>query len=740
MNAMDAVLWLNVAVNLPLQALPPDAALSDGVDYVWRRDAESTSTLTPRQGSIVVVRWAGRRCLGVVLDILPAPRYDPAKILPATLLPALRHAVLPHTVLRLAQFACQYYHRAIGEVLLPTVSVALPAPKRPKVFAELVGAEADITVDIDADIAAEVDVNAEMNAEVDVNAEMNAAVDVNVDVAAKQTTTKKPRHTLHVPPATAEQSHVLNGLSGTEFAVHLLYGVTGSGKTEVYLARAAQAIAQGKQVLLLVPEIVLTPALLARVKKALPYAKAAVLHSDVAAPQRRKTWAACLAGQIDVLVGTRLAVFAPLPNIGLIVVDEEHDPSYKQQEGVRYCARNLATVRGHLEQCPVILGSATPSLESWLKAQAGKYRSHRMLSRAKASALPRWKAVDLLQHPTKTGLSAPILSALGAALERGEQSLVFLNRRGFAPVLTCTGCGWASECTACSSHMALHRLRHAWTLVCHHCAAKALPPKLCPKCGNAQLEPEGQGTQAIEDTLRQQFPQARLARLDSDITRQAGQGKRIADAMKAREIDLLVGTQMTAKGHDFPALSTVVVVGCDGILASPDYRGVERLFALLTQVAGRAGRADIAGTVWLQTRQMSHAVFTALLQPSVDVFYEVLLDERKQAGLPPYGYQAVLRASHTDLDVALAWLAHAKQTVSWVNTAQVRIFSPVPMLMPKVAAKFRAQMLFESNSRNELHAVLRDAVPMWVAAGKALRAGDAGYGVVWHLEVDPSDV
>jgi primosomal protein N' (replication factor Y) (superfamily II helicase) len=696
------LLWLNVAVNLPLQALPADTALSDGVDYVWRRDSAAAANAPyypPTLGSIVVVRWAGRRCLGVVIEILPQPRYDPAKILPATLLPALAAYVLPTTVLKLAQFASQYYHRALGEVLLPTVSAALPAPQRPK----------------------------------PIPAKMALSTD-------SESALPKLKHTLQVPPATVEQRRVLSDLDDTGFGVHLLYGVTGSGKTEVYLARAAQAIQQGKQVLLLVPEIVLTPALLARVKKALPHAKSALLHSDIAVSQRRKTWAACLAGEIDVLVGTRLAVFAPLPRVGLIVVDEEHDPSYKQQEGVRYCARNLATVRAHLEDCPIILGSATPSLESWLKARDGKYRSHRMLSRAKTSALPTWKTIDLLQNPTKTGLSLPIMTALSDALERGEQSLVFLNRRGFAPVLTCTGCGWASECTACSSHMALHRLRQAWTLVCHHCAAKSLPPKACPKCGNAQLEPEGQGTQAIEDTLRQHFPKARLARLDSDITRQAGQGKRIADAMKARELDILVGTQMTAKGHDFPALSTVVVVGCDGILASPDYRGVERLFALLTQVAGRAGRADIAGTVWLQTRQASHAVFTALLHPSVDVFYEALLDERKQAGLPPYGYQAVLRASHADLEVALAWLAKAKQTVTWIDVAKVRIFSPVPMLMPKVAAKFRAQMLFESASRTELHSVLRDAVPMWVAASKALRAGDLGYGVVWHLEVDPSDV
>jgi primosomal protein N' (replication factor Y) (superfamily II helicase) len=683
--------WLDVAVDVPLQALPASMALTDGVDYVWRG---TQGEPTPARGAIVLVTWARRRCLGVVLGVLPQSRYDAAKVLPAVLLPALMGYALPEAVLKLAQFACQYYHRGIGEVLLPTISAALPAAKVPRALAE-------------------------------------------------KTTTlaKAQRHLLKVPPATLEQSAVLAELgTSTTFAVHLLYGVTGSGKTEVYLARAAQAIAAGQQVLLLVPEIVLVPAMVARVKKALPNANVVALHSDIAPPQRRNAWAASLAGEVDVVVGTRLAVFAPLPAIGLVVVDEEHDPSYKQQEGVRYCARNLAVVRAQLQGCPVILGSATPSLESWLKAKDGKYLPHRMTQRAKQSALPDWAQISLTEYPTHTGLSQPAIDALQDTLARGEQSLVFLNRRGYAPVLSCVGCGWASECANCSSHMALHKLRGSWKLVCHHCATQALPPKTCPDCGNAQLEPEGQGTQAIEQALRDAVPNARIARLDSDVTKKAGEGKRIAQAMADRELDILIGTQMTAKGHDFPALSTVVVVGCDGALFSPDYRGVERLFALLTQVSGRAGRADLPGTVYLQTRQPTHPLFSALLQPSVDVFYDAQLAERQQAGLPPYGYQAVLRASHASLEVAIAWLAAAKRALPLGEHPQVRAFSPVPMLMPKVATKFRAQLLFESPSRAALHALLHQAVPQWVHDSKGLKAADAAYGVVWHLEVDPSEV
>jgi primosomal protein N' (replication factor Y) (superfamily II helicase) len=683
--------WLNVAVDVPLQALPENMALMDGVDYKWRGTPSEPS---PKRGSIVLVTWARRRCLGVVLGVLPEPRYDAAKVLPAVLLPALVGYELPESVLKLAHFACQYYHRGIGEVLLPTISAALPAPKVPRAMAEKLATPA-----------------------------------------------KEQRHLLKVPPATPEQAAVLTELAAsTGFAVHLLYGVTGSGKTEVYLTRAAQTIADEKQVLLLVPEIVLVPAMVARVKKALPNANVVALHSDIAPPQRRKAWAACLAGEVDVVVGTRLAVFAPLPAIGLVVVDEEHDPSYKQQEGVRYCARNLAVVRAQLQGCPVILGSATPSLETWLKAKEGKYLAHRMTQRAKQSALPDWAQISLTEYPTKTGLSQPAIDALTDTLARGEQSLVFLNRRGYAPVLSCVGCGWASECGNCSSHMALHRLKGAWKLVCHHCSSQALPPKTCPKCGNAQLEPEGQGTQAIEQALREAVLGARIERLDSDVTKKTGEGKRIAQAMADRELDILIGTQMTAKGHDFPALSTVIVVGCDGALFSPDYRGVERLFALLTQVSGRAGRADLPGTVYLQTRQPTHPLFAALLQPSVDDFYHALLGERQQAGLPPYGYQAVLRASHASLEAAIAWLAAAKRALPLAEHPQVRVFSPVPMLMPKVATKFRAQLLFESTSRAALHGLLHQAVPQWVAGSKGVKAADAGYGVLWHLEVDPSEV
>ena len=667
-------------------------ALSAGVDYVWRGNDPADA---PQVGSVVLVTWARRRCLGVVLALLDAPRYDAAKVLPATLLPALKNYALPASVLKLAGFASQYYHRAIGEVLLPTISAALPAPLRPRA----------------------------------------------VEAAAPKPVAAQ-RDACKLPPPTAEQAQVLAALAqAPNFGVHVLYGVTGSGKTEVYLARAAQTIAAGKQVLLLVPEIVLVPAMLARVKAALPKARVVALHSDIALPQRRKAWAACLAGEVDVVVGTRLAVFAPLPAVGLVVVDEEHDPSYKQQEGVRYCARNLAILRAQLESCPVVLGSATPSLETWHQAQLGKYQLHRMTQRARAEAvLPALRGINLTDYPAPDGLSEPAIQALADTLARGEQSLVFLNRRGFAPVLACAGCGWVSECANCSSHMALHKMRQNWKLVCHHCAAQAAPPRACPECGSVQLEPEGQGTQQIETALHARLPQARIARLDSDVTRKAGQGKVIAQAMSDRELDVLVGTQMTAKGHDFPALSTVLVVGCDGALFSPDFRGVERLYALLTQVSGRAGRAGLPGTVWLQTRQPQHPVFAALLHPSVDMFYAALLAERLEAGLPPYGYQAVLRANHADMDTALQWLAARKRALTMSNHPAVTAYAPVPMLMPKLASKHRAQLLFESPSRAALHALLHHCVPDWVAASKAARAGDAGYGVGWWLELDPNDV
>ena len=710
-------IYLDVAVDVPLQALPADFDVSQGVDYVWKPKPE-TDEIQPQRGSVVVVRWAGRVCLGVVLNILDTPRFDAAKVQPAYLLPALAGAALPEGVLKLALFASQYYHRGIGEVLLPTVAAALPAPKRPSVAAAFEHAK-------------------------------RSAHNAIQDAAHRSAT--------NLPTLNAQQAAVLAALSGRQFKPHLLYGVTGSGKTEVYLARAAQALAAGKQVLILVPEIVLVPAMLARVKRALPHARATALHSDIGVATRRRAWAACLAGAVDVVVGTRLAVFAPLPALGLIVVDEEHDPSYKQQEGVRYCARNLAIVRARFEGCPVVLGSATPSLESWLQAQntnnaPARYTLHRMTQRARAeSQLPDIVTINLGDYPATNGISAPALEALTDTLARGEQSLVFLNRRGYAPVLGCNACGWVSDCAHCASHMALHRLKSSWRLLCHHCGSHAAPPRACPDCGNAQIEPEGQGTQQLEQTLASLLAAVPnksgqppvIARLDSDVTRKVGVGGAITAAMHAGEVDVLVGTQMTAKGHDFANLSTVLVAGCDGALFSPDYRGVERLFALLMQVSGRAGRAGVAGTVWIQTRQAAHPLFTALTQPSIDGFYAAMLAERKRAGLPPYGYQAVLRAAHPEQSHTLDWLAAAKRLLDLsvhANHAQVSVFAPVPMLMPKLAGKHRSQLLFESPSRAALHALLSAAVPAWVQFGKAARAGELGYGLNWWLEVDPGDV
>lgn len=710
MSEDAAIVWLNVAVNVPIQALPVNMSLNDGFDYVWYANSslntDSNSVIFPRQGSIVLISWANRQCLGVVLSILIAPRYDKKKILSAQLMPHLGDTALPDTVLKLAAFASQYYYRPIGEVLLPTISTLLttiPFKAQP------------------------INKNNKDNKD---NKHKHCLSELNPLLS----------HQFISPTLTDEQVKVLNALSKGVFAVHLLYGVTGSGKTEVYLSRAAQAIAQGKRVLILVPEIVLVHSMLSRVKIALPNANCAVLHSDISAKQRRITWIDCLFSKIHIVIGTRLAIFAPLSNLGLIVVDEEHDLSYKQQDGVRYCARNLAIVRGQLEQCPVILGSATPSLDTWLHAFEGKYHLHRMLKRAKSNILPQWNKINLLENPSKTGLSEPILTALNNNLSRGEQSLVFLNRRGFAPVLTCMGCGWMADCMDCSSYFAVHKLQKTWRLICHHCSTNRLPHKSCPQCGSIHLEPEGQGTQAIEDSLLKSFPLARIARLDSDITYKKQESEHIIKAMVDHQLDILVGTQMTAKGHDFPALSTVVVVGCDSMLYSPDYRAVERLFALLIQVAGRAGRDKIAGTVWLQTRQIDHPVFLAVLQPTVDQFYNTLLHERYIAGLPPYTYHAVLRASHSSLDVALSWLFKAKALLNGIDPAIVRVSLPTPMLMSKIATKHRAQMLFESNRRTDLHKALSNSMPIWLTYHKTLRSKDIGYGTIWHLEVDPIEV
>jgi primosomal protein N' (replication factor Y) len=544
-------------------------------------------------------------------------------------------------------------------------------------------------------------------------------------------------------PLTAEQAGALAAIDEAAQQPHapplLLHGVTGSGKTEVYLQASERALARGRQALLLVPEINLTPQLLARVVQRFPSRRVVAMHSALTPAQRLQAWLQAHAGSADIVLGTRLAVFASLPRLGLVVVDEEHDASYKQQEGARYSARDLAVYRGHLEHVPVVLGSATPSLESWQHARSGRYRRLPLDQRIAGAALPRVRLFDMGSLPRGTGqappaLAPPVLEALRQCNARGEQSLVFLNRRGYAPVLHCADCGWKSECPNCSAWRVFHKFDR--TLRCHHCGHTERVPRACPSCGNLDIQPLGRGTEKLAEQLATELPAARIARLDADTTRGRGALEQTLSAVHAGDVDILVGTQMVTKGHDFRRITLVVAINPDTALFSSDFRAGERQFALLMQAAGRAGRdADQASSseMWVQTWHPQHALFAALRRHDYALFAERLLAERKAASLPPFASLALLRAEARDAAAATSFLRSAAQVAAALPEADgVTVYPPVPLAIPRVANIERMQMVAESASRGRLQRFLT----AWMPRLHELR-GDIKGLARWAVDVDP---
>ncbi len=533
-------------------------------------------------------------------------------------------------------------------------------------------------------------------------------------------------------PLSADQSAALEALQSTRgYAASLLHGVTGSGKTEVYLRLIEAQIASGRQCLLLVPEIALTPQLQARVAARFPRACLHVMHSEMSDGARAMAWTSAQSGTADILLGTRLAVFAPLPRLGCIVLDEEHDPSFRQTEGVRYSARDVAIWRARYENVPIVLGSATPSLESLRHAMDGRYAWLRLNSRAGAAKLPDVKLIDTRVFRTTEGLSPPMVKAIESRLARGEQTLLFINRRGYAPVLSCPACGWAAGCTRCSANLVLHAADRR--LRCHHCGAEGPVPKACPECGNQDMQGFGRGTQRLEETLTGLFPAARLLRIDRDSVRGRDHWQAQLDRIRRGEVDLVVGTQLLAKGHDFPGITLVGVVGADASLHAADFRAQERLFAQLMQVGGRAGRGNTAGDVLIQTAQPEHPLFLALKAHDFDGFALRQLEERARLGLPPHGFQLMLSADAPDLQTALDFLEAARRAALALGVGGVRIYDVVPMRMVRRANRERAQLVVESRSRPDLRALLRP----WVTNLYRLRLAR---GLRWHIDVDPAEV
>jgi primosomal protein N' (replication factor Y) len=587
-----------------------------------------------------------------------------------------------------------------------------------------------------------------------------------------------------------EQAQVLAQIE-SQTGPFLLFGATGSGKTEVYLHAVAELLARDPdaQALVMVPEINLTPQLEARflARFAPTYGELAVvsLHSGMTNPQRLKSWLAAHNGSARIVLGTRMAVFASIPGLRLIVVDEEHDPSYKSSEGARYSARDLAVYRGKLENAKVILGSATPSLESWYQsrpaAQGGRYLRLHMPSRIGTAAtlgtqaqardamrlksgtpngLPLVRRVDMNHQPRRAVFSLPLLDAIRERVARGEQCMVFLNRRGYAPVLHCADCGWKSECPHCSAFRVFHKIDR--TLRCHHCGFTERVPRACPACGNVDIEPMGRGTEQLEEQLgalladvrrpgsvSPEHPDGaplRIARIDADSTRLKGTLETQLAAVHAGEVDVLVGTQMIAKGHDFRRITLVAAVNPDGALFSSDFRAPERLFSLLMQAAGRAGRDAALGEsseVWIQTFQPAHPLYAALKAHDYPSFAEQQLQEREQAGMPPFSAQALVRAEARTQEAAQAFLTLARSAAldvmaQWPGWApileQVFVYPAVPMSIQRVANVERAQMLVESPSR----AALQKFLAAWHEVLHATRADPTCKGLIrWAVDVDP---
>ena len=718
------MIYHRIAVNVPL---------SDGLLTY------SHSEPLP-QGTRVLVPFRNKTVVGIVWETDIAPDMDAARIL-SIQTTFLDEPPLPESWRDLLSFTSRYYHYPTGQAVfaaLPqglkeTRAVEMPQPPLFYALNEAGRAQTPPPARFNKKAAlwdALLSGGMTMAALKQVNAQAAKLIEDWTEQDWIETTeAAKPVLRSSEFQLNADQQQASDEIQTAfgSFQPFLLYGITGSGKTEVYFDAMAKVLAQGRQVLFLLPEINLTPQLLKRVEDRFADVPTAVLHSQMAAGKRTQDYLRAMLGQAKLVIGTRLAVFTPMDDVGLIVVDEEHDGSFKQDNELRYHARDLAVWRAKQSGCPVVLGSATPSLESWHKAQSGAYRLLQLTERAHTAAqLPQVDILNVGRLKLDNGFSPQALQLLKQNFEAGGMSLVYLNRRGFAPALFCGDCGHTFGCPNCSAKMVLHQ--RARQLRCHHCDHREPVPFKCPDCGNQDLTAVGHGTQRVEETLRAFLPKAAVVRVDRDSTAHkndwADLYRRIAD----NEIDILVGTQMLAKGHDFARLSLVIVLNADGSLYSADFRAPERLFAELMQVSGRAGRADKPGKVLIQTQLPEHPVFAAVKAQDYAVFAENELNERQMFAMPPFGFQTAVRADAPRVADAMEFLNAAKETLAPLLPESVSQFGAAPMLMVRLAERERAQIFLESPSRQDLHR----AVSLWVQVLQQNRDGK----IRWSVDVD----
>ena len=674
------------------------APLPKAFTYQWH------SEHTPRFGMRVIVPWGRQHRIGLVQGAAPDQQMA-ENIKPV-------HSVLDHGEClsahwqALIEFAAKYYHHPLGMIALEALPKAL----------RVLNARGEEPVMVAKSREHAQNLLAERNDPLTASKGGKAKIDQ-----------------LEKPVLNAEQLDAVAQLSSAAgFQPFLLYGVTGSGKTEVYLHTVEERLKRGEQVLVLLPEINLTPAAQALYKERLAPHRVVVMHSNLAELTRTKAWFEAATGAADVIIATRLGVLTPLPRLGMIVVDEEHDPSYKQQDGMRYHARDLALMLAKQREVPIVLGSATPALESWLKADLGAYKRLSLKNRAVLGAsLPKVELINTANFPAKEGLSEPAMQALVQNFEAGKQSIVFLNRRGYAPQMVCNACGWVANCDHCTAHMVWHKNERM--LRCHHCGAGQRVPTHCPTCGNQDLTGFGRGTQRIEETLAGLLPTANILRIDADSTRNKGQMEALLQQAHSGEADVLVGTQMIAKGHDFANVTLVLALNVDASLYSHAYRAPERLFAQLMQVAGRAGRRAGDARMVVQTRYPQHPLFDALKAHDYETFASHEMQARKDARMPPFSHQATIRADHKKLANCLQFLSTARELGEPLVDADNPVFmcDPVPLTVVRVGGIERAQMLIESESRPALHRFLTQ----WLAQLHELPGS-----VRWFLEVDPVDL
>ena len=729
---------LKVAVAVPL---------SQVFDYLPTSDIDAYQV-----GARVLVSFARRTVVGVVVGF-GQPSIELNKVKPVEQLLDTVPPV-PADIVSLIQWAAAYYHHPLGEAWATALPVALrrasfKTPKEPVVYRPTEAGAGDCSA-----ILKRAPVQARLLAFLNQSPLPRSAAECRLHdagwsapmkqlIARELVSTVKPGlpgepafdRLRCSPELNSQQASAAMAIKENlhHYYAQLLYGVTGSGKTEVYIDAARPVVEAGKQVLILLPEIGLTPQLLSRIQSAL-ICRVELSHSGLNDSERLLAWQAARSGEARVLIGTRSAVFTPMPKLGLIVVDEEHDGSLKQQDGFRYHARDLALVRARAANIPIVLASATPSLESLHNAAKGQLELHKLDNRAGAATRPGLSLLDSRSAQTEHGVSAELLQSMGEVLARGEQVIIFINRRGFAPVLMCEACNAITDCNHCDAHMTIHA--RSRSLRCHHCGASRAIPQSCMHCESGNLLHVGVGTERVDEYLSDKFPDYKVLRIDRDTTSRKGELQRHLAMAAAGEAQILVGTQMLAKGHDFPNVTLVGILDADQGLFSSDFRSIEQMGQLIVQVAGRAGRAEKPGRVIVQSRSPDHPLLQNLLQQGYGSFTDHLLDERKEARWPPYVHIALLRSDSAMPGEARAFL---QQVGDWLSAsikkraAQINIMGPADAPMERLGGRHRAQLLLSSENRGPLHQLLATLRP-------ALEKNPSARKVRWSIDVDPHDM